>query len=755
MNAKENELETLNLKQTTLEQEQMRVLFNSIPLSLGISIFIEVILSASHWNVIGHGELIIWNVLLLGSVFLRVISWLFWRNTRQNLSAIYWLNIFRVGTLLGGAAWGSTAIFIFAHYNPTYQALLAFTLAGVATGSLTTLAIDKYSAIIFVTASIFPLSARLFMEHGATAVPMAIMTLSYIIFVISASTRARNNLEEHFKKNAQLINWSKERIQQQKLSKAIGKSQALFINDGNARKTFEQLLGDITEITESKFGFIGEVFYDKDAKPYLKMQAISNIAWDQESSAMYERHKTDGMEFHSLNSLFGTAIVSGRPIISNAPAQDMRAGSKPHGHPPLTAFLGIPIFSGTTLVAMIGLANKADGYDEELIEFLKPMLSSIAQFIIAIRHNRRHQEDEAKLKYQAHHTQTILDEAFDAIITSDKAGKIISFNHAAEIIFGYRANQIIGENITKLMPEPHRSKHIDYANEHQEIGLAKAVGIGREITGLRRNGKEFPLELAVSEIVENGEPIYIGIARDISERKHTETLKNQFIATVSHELRTPLTSISASLAIIESGSLGKLPEKISNLTRIAHQNSLRLQRLINDLLDMDKLLTNTIELNTKIHSATELAEAAILENQYYAEKYHVKFELVRSSPDIHIYADGERVTQVLGNLLSNAAKYSNPHMNVDVVIAQEDSFVKFSVIDYGAGIPMDFNTQIFQSFSQADGSTTRLKDGSGLGLAISKEFVEKMGGKIGFTSSVGQGSCFYFTLPSAKPIDLQ
>jgi hypothetical protein len=225
MISKENEFDTLNFKQTTLVEEQMRVLYNSIPSSLGISIFIAVILSASHWNIIGHGELIVWNILIYSTVFLRLISWFFWRNTRQNLSAIYWLNIFRVGALLGGAAWGSTAVFIFAHYNPSYQALLAFTLAGVATGSLTTLAIDKYSAIAFVSLSIFPLSARLFMEHGATAVPMAIMTLSYIIFVISASTRARHNIEQHFKKNSQLIDWSKERIQQQKLSKAISTAQ--------------------------------------------------------------------------------------------------------------------------------------------------------------------------------------------------------------------------------------------------------------------------------------------------------------------------------------------------------------------------------------------------------------------------------------------------------------------------------------------------------------------------------------------------
>ncbi|RYG04305.1 MAG: PAS domain S-box protein, partial [Chitinophagaceae bacterium] len=301
--------------------------------------------------------------------------------------------------------------------------------------------------------------------------------------------------------------------------------------------------------------------------------------------------------------------------ISNTPAQDMRAGGTPPGHPPLTAFLGIPIFSGTNLVAMLGLANRADGYTEDMLEFLRPLTSSISQFMIAVHNKRLHKEYELKLEHQARHTQAILDEAFDAIITVDKLGVILSFNHAAEIIFGYRANQIIGESINSLLSEPYRSKHEEYLEKNQQTGLVQIIGMGQEIAGLRRNGKEFPMELAVSEITENNEPIYVGIARDISERKHTETLKNQFISTVSHELRTPLTSISASLALIESGSLGDTPEKMKNLIRIAHQNSMRLQTLINDLLDIEKLLTNNIEFDIKMHPVLPILSNAIKINQ--------------------------------------------------------------------------------------------------------------------------------------------
>jgi signal transduction histidine kinase len=280
--------------------------------------------------------------------------------------------------------------------------------------------------------------------------------------------------------------------------------------------------------------------------------------------------------------------------------------------------------------------------------------------------------------------------------------------------------------------------------------LKMGLGVGQELIGLRKSGKEFEMELALSAIEDEGDSSYVGVIRDISDRKHTDKLKNEFIATVSHELRTPLTSISASLAIIESGTLGPLPDKISNLIKIAKQNSLRLQNLINDLLDMEKLLSNRIELDISKFDAVELVQKTISENQYIADKYHVKFQITSAENNCIIFADKTRTQQVLTHLLSNAAKFSNIHMTVDISIAKHNNLIKIQVIDHGIGIANEFKTNIFSSFTQGDSSSTRQKDGSGIGLSISKELVGKMGGKIGFTSSLGQGSCFYFELPKAS-----
>jgi two-component system, LuxR family, sensor kinase FixL len=736
----------LHVQPTSLTEESVRALYRGIPLSIGVTFLLDLLLTLSNWNVIGQGDLILWNILMLCAMFLRTVNWFFWRNAEANFSADYWLIFFRTGALLAGAMWGSASYFMFADYNTTYQALLAFTLAGVASGSLTSLAIDKFSAVGFVTLAILPLSIRLHAEHGQIAVSMSIMVALFIVFVLSAAKRARAQLEKNFSQKARLIEWGNERLQQQQISRIISQVQTLFIAENDDSKTFEQLLADTVSISNSQFGFIAETLYSDTQAPYLNMLAMTHVTWDKNSESAYQHYKTQGMKFTNLNTLFGAALTTGKPIISNMPATDMRAGGTPKGHPVLTAFIGIPIFNQSQQVAMLGLANKVDGYKDADIETLKPITQLIAQFMIAIGHRRQHLIDEENIKRHAKHTQAILDGAFDGIITINEQGIIASFNHSAEVIFGYRAEQIIGKDLLQLMPKHNRDAN---AERNPIKNLKDSLGIGQELIGLRKNGKEFEMELALSAIEDEGESSYVGVIRDISDRKHTDKLKNEFIATVSHELRTPLTSISASLAIIESGTLGPLPDKVNGLIQIAKQNSLRLQNLINDLLDMDKLLSNSIELNYSKFDAVKLVQKAMSDNQYIAEKYQVKFQIISAESDCNILADKTRTQQVLSHLLSNAAKFSNPHMLVDISISKHKNLIKVMVADHGAGIAPDFKPNIFSTFTQGDSSSTRQKDGSGIGLSISKELIEKMGGKIGFTSILGQGSCFFFELPKA------
>jgi light-regulated signal transduction histidine kinase (bacteriophytochrome) len=228
--------------------------------------------------------------------------------------------------------------------------------------------------------------------------------------------------------------------------------------------------------------------------------------------------------------------------------------------------------------------------------------------------------------------------------------------------------------------------------------------------------------------------------------------KTEFVSTVSHELRTPLTSISGALGLVLGGVLGAVPERMKSVLDIAHRNALRLSHLINDLLDIEKIVAGKMRLENQMQPLMPLIEQSLESIKAYGEKYQVSFVLLAGEvqaqrEQIQVCVDGNRLQQVLVNLLSNAAKFSPSGAQVQLEVKQTDLRVRVSVIDHGSGIPPEFRGRIFQKFSQADVSNNRGKGGTGLGLAISRELIEAMGGTIDYESVPGQGSRFYFDLP--------
>jgi PAS domain S-box-containing protein len=354
---------------------------------------------------------------------------------------------------------------------------------------------------------------------------------------------------------------------------------------------------------------------------------------------------------------------------------------------------------------------------------------------------------ELVMQETVQHTQAIFDNVIDGIITIDSRGIIQSFNRAGESIFGYAADEVIGRNVSMLMPEPYRSEHDGYIQNYHATGIARVIGIGREMEGRRKDGTVFPLDLAVSRSSYHGQPLFIGVVRDITERKRMELMKTEFVSTVSHELRTPLTSISGALGLIAGGALGELPEPAKLMLDIAYKNSKRLALLINDLLDMEKLTSGKMQLDLQPQPLMPLVEQTLEAVQAYGEQYRVSFALIERADDVMVRVDSGRLQQVLTNFLSNAAKFSPPNVRVEIAVRLHKNVVQVEVIDQGPGVPDEFRSRIFQKFSQADSSDTRQKGGTGLGLAISKELIERMNGLIGFDSEEGKGSRFYFCVP--------
>ncbi|MEE3158568.1 MAG: HAMP domain-containing sensor histidine kinase, partial [Pseudomonadota bacterium] len=235
---------------------------------------------------------------------------------------------------------------------------------------------------------------------------------------------------------------------------------------------------------------------------------------------------------------------------------------------------------------------------------------------------------------------------------------------------------------------------------------------------------------------------------DATEQARVEQMKSQFVSTVSHELRTPLTAIIGSLKLIHGGALGQLPDSMQSLLGVAVQNSETLHRLINDLLDMDKLTAGKLQVELVRQPLEPLLQQALQLNQSYAEQYDVRQQLGQVDA-VEVEVDAQRLGQVLANYLSNAAKFSNAGAAITLSAIADERWVEISVEDRGIGIPEQEQPRIFDKFFQVDSSNTRKRAGSGLGLAISRELARRMGGEVGFMSTAGVGSRFWIRLPLA------
>ncbi len=343
--------------------------------------------------------------------------------------------------------------------------------------------------------------------------------------------------------------------------------------------------------------------------------------------------------------------------------------------------------------------------------------------------------------------QAVLDTVADGIITISNDGRIRSFNKASEKIFGYRSSEIVGKNVALLMPQSFAMRHDRYLSAYAASGESKVINERPELEGKRKSGDLFPIEVSVTEVTHAGEPIFVGVIRDITDRKRMDRMKAEFISTVSHELRTPLTSISGALSLMRSNALGGLPPKIEHLVEIALRNCTRLSSLVNDLLDIEKLSSGKVTYQMEFWRIEKLVSDAVDDNLGFGETFGVKILAELEGCEHEVYVDRQRFLQILGNFISNAVKFSPKGNSVQLQVKCTNSAVRILVIDQGSGIAKEKHDRLFKRFSQVDSSDIRKAGGTGLGLAITKELAEQMGGKTGFDSDLGKGSTFWIEFP--------
>ena len=335
--------------------------------------------------------------------------------------------------------------------------------------------------------------------------------------------------------------------------------------------------------------------------------------------------------------------------------------------------------------------------------------------------------------------RALLDALPDVLLRIGADGRIVNYKAAAddpllvpqpewigqplEALFGAEAARLLGEGVARALA----------------LGSTQRVEV-QLVLGERV--REYEARLVATEPHE-----VLAIVRDLSERLAVERATIAAIATVAHELRTPLTAIRGALGLLLRGIGGELATPGRALITIANANAGRVLRLVHDLLDSEKAASGTMVLERTPHELMPLVDEAIATNQTYGAQFEVRFVLAHALPGVQVNVDGDRLIQVLTNLLANAARFSPPASAVEVGLARNGDQVRISVRDCGPGIPQAFQPRIFQKFAQAPAPDRRARAGTGLGLSISKAIVEELGGEIGFESTPGNGTVFFVDLP--------
>jgi PAS domain S-box-containing protein len=416
------------------------------------------------------------------------------------------------------------------------------------------------------------------------------------------------------------------------------------------------------------------------------------------------------------------------------------------------SLVGIPLKSENDVVGVLGLAQRPGKppFTEADVEILNlfAQLASIVLDNVRLYAQAQEEIEERKqaaeaLRQSEEQNRALLDAIPDLMLRIGSDGQFLDYHPGKAEAQSAPREWVVGRTLWDHFSTERASLFLQC--------VQRAIATGElQTLEFRFQAGDRILERE-ARFVRCGEREALVLVRDITERKKVERLKNEFVSTVSHELRTPLTSIRGSLGLLRGGVAGTLPAEAERLIEIAFKNSERLVRLINDILDIEKIESGALAFDRRPLDLAHLVENAVEALGGFAAELGVRLVVAPSVRPAIVLADHDRLMQVMANLLSNAAKFSPPGGEVVVDVTAVLGGFRVAVRDHGPGIPEDFRDRVFERFAQADASDRRQKGGTGLGLSICKAIVERHGGTIGFESS-SCGTTFWFELADASSL---
>ncbi|MDA3897465.1 MAG: GAF domain-containing protein [Desulfobacteraceae bacterium] len=551
---------------------------------------------------------------------------------------------------------------------------------------------------------------------------------------------------------------------QQQLLVAISRGQTRFIADNDPAGVFDDILSDLLALTDSEYGFIGEVLFSPEGQPYLKTYALTNIAWNKETREFYDQNAPNGLEFRNLKTLFGAALISGEPVIVNDPLHAPRRSGLPEGHPPVKTFLAIPIHLNGKLFAMAGMANRPGGYDKKLLDFLNPFLVSIAQLVEAFRHRAERKRSEDELRQYEH----IVSSAKDMLALLDKDFVYLAANGAYLQAFAKTPDEMIGRTVTDVFGEAFFSTVVRPRAERCMAGedIRYQDWFEFPATGRRYMDVAYSPHFGPDNEIRG----FVVTARDITKIENLQAQLRQaqkiesvgrLAGGVAHDYNNALSAIIGFTEMAMTDLAPNDPNR-ENLDEVlkAAKRATEITRQLLAFARKQTIAPKVLDVNERVESMFNMLQRLIGED--------IDLAWLPGKMLWPVKMDPSQVDQILINLCVNArdaidgvgkVTIETTEITFDTTYCDDHAgfvsgdFVQLAVSDNGCGMDGETLDNIFEPFF----TTKDVNKGTGLGLATVYGIVKQNNGFINVYSEPGKGTTFRIYLPrhQGKIVEIQ